>query len=205
MGNEGPETGGGAGSQGGGSKGGRKQRERVKLEKIGGLSGEGKKGNGDWGAGEAAGAGGEAGREGCVRCALGALYLLPLGLPPLLLPPQGLHVLQPPLLLLLLQLPLLPLPPLLLWAKRHVTLRTALGMGTAQPQKGGPTPAHFWKEESYWAVQAGRRLTGDGGETGGLQLVPQTHLPLGKGPQGLGLVETIRELWAWDENCWLRG
>lgn len=49
----------------------------------------------------------------CAMCA-GGLYLLALGLPPLLLPPQGLHVLQPPLLLLLLQLPLLPLPPLLL-------------------------------------------------------------------------------------------
>lgn len=41
-------------------------------------------------------------------------YLLPLCLPPLLLSPQGLDVFQPPLLLLLLQLPLLSLPPLLL-------------------------------------------------------------------------------------------
>lgn len=57
-----------------------------------------------------------------MRCALGALYLLPLRLPPLLLPPQNLHVLQPPLLLLL-QLPLLPFPPLLLWVKKGVVLR----------------------------------------------------------------------------------
>lgn len=70
---------------------------------------------------QAAGAGREArGGEGkggvCAVCA-GGLYLLPLCLPPLLLPPQGLYVLQTSLLLLLLQLPLFPLPPLLLWVR----------------------------------------------------------------------------------------
>lgn len=76
---------------------------------------------------------GQAGRMG----GQGAPYLFPLSLPPLLLPPQCLHVLQPPLLLLLLQLALLPLPPLLLWAKREVGSEGSRDLG------GGPDSANI--------------------------------------------------------------
>lgn len=146
MGNEGTETGGGQ-EPGSGVEGWEKTERKSEAGKDRRNLGVGKEGEGYGEQGRrAAGARGKAGRAGVWRCALGALYLLPLGLPPLLLTPQGLHVLQPPLLLLLLQLPLLPLPPLLLRVKRGVVLGTLPDAQTAQPWKGHP--AHFrasWK------------------------------------------------------------
>lgn len=113
----------------------RKSEARKDRRNLG-VGKEGGKGTGEQGGRQQEWAG-RPGREGvCAVCAEG-LYLLPLCLPPLLLPPQGLHVLQPPLLLLLLQLPLLPLPPLLLWVKRGVVLRTA---PHSQPGRGHPSP-----------------------------------------------------------------
>lgn len=125
MGDEGTETGGGQGA-GVRVEGGEKT-ERVKLGKIGGVWRSGKKGQGCRGCRPAGAGGGEGGSGVC-----GALYLLALRLPPLLLPPQGLHVLQP-LLLLLLQLPLLPLAPLL--------LREGRGGLRACPGPSRPSPA----------------------------------------------------------------
>lgn len=184
-------------------KGGRKQRERVKLEKIEDSRGRERRGKGTGEQGrQAAGAsrGGQGGK-GCVWCALGALYLLALSLPPLLLPPQGLHVLQP-LLFLLLQLPLLPLPPLLLWMKRGVVLRTS----TAQPWKGVPRPllGAPWKGDPSWAVQAvsSSWMTVAGKSFNFLQYNPT--YPSTRAHRHLGWENCcLREQWAWDKR--LRG
>ena len=120
----------------------------------------------------------------------GAPYLLPLRLPPLLLPPQGLHVLQPPLLLLLLQLPLLPLPPLLLWVQRRVALRAAPDTGTAQPQKADPPQPASGKRIPTGQCGLVSISLGMEVRERGFNLFLQTYLPSHKSPRGLGLRET---------------
>lgn len=153
----------------------RKSETRKDRRNLG-LGKEGGKGTGSREAGSRSGQGGQGGK-GCVQCVLGALYLLPLGLPPLLLPPQGLHVLQPPLLLLLLQLSLLPFPPLLLWVKRGAVLRAALytqdGLARRDPSL---LLGISWKGNHCRIVRASLLLTRDDGEREWLQRV-STNLP----------------------------